>query len=205
VLERTVRELQGQACLPLEEVSASKREIACTRSFGHPVTELVDLVEAVSEFAGRAAEKLRKQDGHTGQVLVFIHTSPFRAQDKQCSRSITVPLRRPTCDTALIAGAAISGLRQIYKPGYRLAKAGVMLLDLQDSSVEQSELDLDDPGPDRGKLMGTLDAPNTRYGRGSIQLASSGVGGADRTWTMKQELKTPNYTTCWKDLPRARA
>lgn len=95
-----------QACLPLEEVSASKREIACTRSFGSPVTELVDLVEAVSEFAGRAAEKLRKQDGYAGQVLVFIHTSPFRAQDKQYSRSITVPLRRSTCDTALIAGAA---------------------------------------------------------------------------------------------------
>ena len=53
--------------------------------------------------------------------------------------------------------------------------------------------------------QGTLDALNTRYGRGSIQLASAGVGGADRTWTMKQELKTPNYTTCWKDLPRARA
>ena len=118
---------------------------------------------------------------------------------------MTVPLRRPTCDTALIAGAAISGLRRIYKPGYRLAKAGVMLLDLQDSSVEQSELDLDDPGPDQGKPTDALEASNTRYGRGSIQLASAGVGGADRTWTMKQELKTPNYTTCWKDLPRARA
>jgi hypothetical protein len=47
----------------------------------------------------------------------------------------------------LIAGTAISDLRQIYKPGYRLAKASVMLLDLQDSSVEQSELDLDIPGP----------------------------------------------------------
>lgn len=49
------------------------------------------------------------------------------------------------------------------------------------------------------------DALNTRYGRGSIQLASAGVGGFHWTWTMKQELKTPNYTTCWKDLPRARA
>jgi len=138
------------------------------------------------DLAGRAAEPGPLRDGHAGQVLVFIHTSPFRAQDKQYSRSITVPLRRPTCDTALIAGAAISGLRQIYKPGYRLAKAGVMLLDLQDSSVEQSELDLDDPGPDRGKLMGTLDALNTRYGRESIQLASAGVGGSDRTWTMSR-------------------
>jgi len=48
-------------------------------------------------------------------------------------------------------------------------------------------------------------AANTRYRRGSIQPASAGVGGSDRTWTMKQELKTPNYTTCWKNLPRARA
>jgi Domain of unknown function (DUF4113) len=46
---------------------------------------------------------------------------------------------------------------------------------------------------------------STRYGRGSIQLASAGAGGSDRAWTMKQEVKTPNYTTCWKDLPRARA
>ena len=51
--------------------------------------------------------------------------------------------------------------------------------------------------------MGTLNALNTRYGRGSIQLAIASVRRADRTWTMKQELTTPNYTTCWKDLPRA--
>ena len=56
----------------------------------------------------------------------------------------------------LIAAAAISGLKQIYKPGYRLAKAGVMLLDLQDSSIEQTELDHDDPGPDRVQLMGSM-------------------------------------------------
>lgn len=71
---------------------------------------------------------------------------PSSAASSLCTRHNEVP--------APIAGAAISGLRQIYKPGYRLAKAGVMLLDLQDSSVEQSELDLDDPGPDRGNAHG---------------------------------------------------
>ena len=135
------------------------------------------------DLAGRAAEPGPLRDGHAGQVLVFIHTSPFRAQDKQYSRSITVPLRRPTCDTALIAGAAISGLRQIYKPGYRLAKAGVMLLDLQDSSDKQSELDLDDPGLDRGKLMDTLDALNTRYGPPHCHQAP-------RTWRCRKSSTT---------------
>jgi DNA polymerase V len=205
VLERTVREMQGQPCIELEEVAAAKKEIACTRSFGQPVTDLVDLVEAVSEFAGRAAEKLRKQDGRAGQVLVFIHTSPFRANDKQFSKSITVPLRRPTADTALIAAAAIGGLKAIFKPGYRFAKAGVMLLDLQDSDIEQCELDLDDPGSDRSRLMTTMDALNMRYGRGSVQLASAGLAGDARRWAMRQMLKTPDYTTRWSDMPRARA
>ena len=61
VLERTVRELQGVQCIDLDHSPAPKKEIACTRSFGHPVTELVQLNEAVSEFASRATEKLRKQ------------------------------------------------------------------------------------------------------------------------------------------------
>ena len=38
-----------------------KQEIACTRSFGLPITELHELAEAVTEFASRAAQKQRKQ------------------------------------------------------------------------------------------------------------------------------------------------
>jgi DNA polymerase V len=144
VLERTVRELQGTACIGFDDQPAAKQEIACTRSFGQPVTMLVDLQEAVTEFASRASEKLRKQGSHTGQVLVFIRTSPFRQQDKQYSRSTVVPLRRPTDDSRAIGQAALMGLASIYQPGYRYAKAGVMLLALNDASVEQGELALED-------------------------------------------------------------
>lgn len=205
VLERTVRELQGQQCIPLEEVASGKKEIACTRSFGHPVTELQDLVEAVSEFAGRAAEKLRKQEGRAAQVLTFIRTSPFRAADKQYSRSATVPLRRPTADTALIAQSAIHGLKAIFRPGFNYAKAGVMLLDLQDGAVEQAELDLDAPPEDRGALMAAMDRINMRYGRGTLQLASAGTAGAGRRFSMRQQHRTQDYMTSWSQLPIARA
>lgn len=37
VLERTVRELQGMPCIELDAMGAPRKEIACTRSFGHPV------------------------------------------------------------------------------------------------------------------------------------------------------------------------
>ena len=61
MLERSVRELQGQCCVDLDDAPGPKKQIACTRSFGKPMHELGPLLEAVSEFAGRAAEKLRAQ------------------------------------------------------------------------------------------------------------------------------------------------
>ena len=205
VLERTVRELQGMQCVQMDEVPARKKEIACTRSFGHPVTDLQPLIEAVSEFVGRAAEKLRNQGSVANQVLVFAHTSPHRPGPR-FNRSIVIPLRRPTADTALLASAASTGIRQIYQTGYLLIKAGVMLLDLAPDTRVQGELNLEaDEGPDRTRLMLAIDTLNGRYGRGTVHVASSGIDDYRREWGMRQERRTPNYTTDWDQVPVARA
>jgi DNA polymerase V len=206
MLERTVRELQGTPCIGFEDAPAPKQQIACTRSFGHPVTELHQLEEAVTEFASRASEKLRRQCSLAGEILVFIRTSPFR-KDRQYSRSMVVPFRRSTSDTALIVAAALAGLRAIYRPGFKLAKAGVMLMELQSASVQlQVELDLEEEDDrDRGALMVTLDGLNRRYGKGAVHMASAGLEGSKRVWSMRQDRRTPGYTTCWDDIPVARA
>ena len=208
VLERTVRELQGTQCIGLDDAPAPKKEIACTRSFGHAVTELSDLRQAVTEFASRAAEKARKQHSLAGDVMVFIRTSPFR-KDPQYSRSIVVPLRRPTADTGAIVHATALGLQAIYCRGFKYAKAGVMLLDLQPDSVVQGELDLEDDYThddlaDKVRLMSALDTINKRYGRGTMKMASAGLAGERRVWSMRQERRTPAYTTNWADIPIAR-
>ena len=206
VLERTVRELQGTPCIGLDDAPAPKQQIACTRSFGRTVDTFRPLAEAVTEFASRAAEKLRAQSSHAAEVLVFIRTSPFRP-DPQYSRSMIVPMRRPCDDTTAIVGAALAGLRAIYRPGYRLAKAGVMLLDIQPASREQFELDLGEPVAerDRSRLMRAMDSVNNRWGKGSIKLASGRIGDMPRAWGMKQDRKTPGYTTEWADMPVVKA
>lgn len=204
VLERTVRELQGQQCITLDDQPAPKKEIAYTRSFGGAVTELADLVAAVTRFASGAAVKLRAQGSKAGQLQVFAHTSPFRPGPKY-SRSLIMPLRRPTDDSMVLVNAAVRGIEAIYRPGFNFSKAGVMLLDLQDGGVEQGELDLDAEPQGRGELMGALDKLNDRYGRGTVALASAGVKGPQRDFEMKQNLLTPQYTTCWADLPVAKA
>lgn len=229
MLERTVRELQGISCIELDHAPANKQQIASTRSFGRAVTTLEDLIEAVSEFTARAAEKLRGQHQKAGQVLTFIRTSPFRKQDAQISRSRVQPLPRPTADTRLLTQAAIHNLKAIYQPGFNYAKAGVMLLELGDEAVEQGELDLGSPTQieaqtqmqmhqnhpifmatdakaDRSRLMAALDGVNGRYGKGTVKLASAGL--QNRTtagrWRMKQERWTPRYTTEWAEMAVAK-
>ena len=147
---------------------AAKKETASTRSFGRPITELADLPEAVSAFASRAAEKLSRQNGKVARVMTFMHTSASKKQDKQYSRSIVVPLRRPTAGTALIADAAVSGLREVFMPGLKMAKAGIHLLDIQDGGIAQHELALVQSENHRSALMTTLDRLNKSIGRGTV-------------------------------------
>lgn len=207
VLERTVRELQGMPCFALDDTPSPKKQIACTRSFGNPVTDLQPLLQAVSEFATRAAEKLREQGSLAGQLLVFAHTSPFRPGPR-FSRSVVMPLRRPTADTRELVNAAANGARRIYEAGYQLSKAGVMLLDLQAGSVHQRDLDLEseaEPELDRLRLMQAMDAINVRYGKGTVHVGLTGSTRQTREWIMKQERRTPQYTTRWADIPSAKA
>lgn len=204
VLERTLRELQGVPCIALDDAPEPKKEIACTRSFGRPIYDLPPLEEAVSEFVTRAAEKLRDQGSVAAAVRVFAHTSPF-SKHPHFARSTVIPLRRPTCDTMLLAHAAMLGLHSFFEPGYALAKAGVMLLDLAPASREQHELDLGADEKDRGPLMVAVDAINARYGKGTLQLASAGTAGDQREWAMRQARRTPEYTTRLEDIPVARA
>lgn len=200
VLERTVRELNGIVCYPLECESQPQKQIVCSRSFGAPVMAFDDLAIAVQDFASTAAGRMRKQNLKAGQVQVFIQTSSFRVKDKQYSAGLTVPLTVPTSDTLRLVAAALYGLKRIYKPGFKYAKAGVMLVELQAQGVEQG--DLFAPTSDRrDRLMAALDAVNDRFGRNTVRVGN--VEG-HQAWHMSQNAKTPSYTTDWGDLPVVR-
>ncbi|WP_119965921.1 Y-family DNA polymerase [Simplicispira lacusdiani] len=206
-LEHTVQELRGIACAGLEHEAQARREIACTRSFGGPVTELSDLQEAVTDFTSRAAEKLRRQGSRAGRLMVFIRTSPFRRQEGQYSGSVVVPLRQRTDDSAAMARAVHDGLRAIYRPGFRYARAGVVLFDLAQADGVQHELALEvaPPSERRSRLMQVIDGVNRRHGRDTLQLAGAGLAGDGRAWAMRQERRSPGYTTQWQDLLEAKA
>lgn len=72
VLERTVRELNGESCIPLEELPPSKQQIVCSRSFGSRVTTKLAMTQALCQYAARAAEKLR---GNASTVGISVYLS----------------------------------------------------------------------------------------------------------------------------------
>jgi DNA polymerase V len=217
VFEKTVLELRGTPCMEVEEAPAAKQQILVSRSFGKPVTQVDGIVEAVSEFASRASEKLRLQGSVAGALQVFIRTSPFREGDRQHSPSMTVPMR-PTADSRKIVQAACDAARSMFRPGFNYAKAGVMLMDLREAQAigDQGELDLGGsdggesaPEPDRPALMAAMDELNRRFGRGAVRVGSTASalaadsGGA--SWSVRQDRRTPRYTTRWEELPVVRA
>lgn len=108
-----------------------------------------------------------------------------------------MPLVQPSDDLGVFQTAARHALRQIFRPGYRYKKAGVMLSGLQDRAVRQADLFAPGPDPAREALMQALDRINGQYGRGAVKTATELMG---TRWKMKQALRSPRYTTCWEEV-----
>ena len=80
-----------------------------------------------------------------------------------------------------------------------------MHLATRTADVEPGELDFDEPGADLTQLMEALDALDDRHGRNTVSIASGGVAGNKRRFSMKRERKTLGHTARWEYMPVAQA
>jgi DNA polymerase V len=201
VLERTIRELNGDSCIPFEEAPPAKQQIVCSRSFGERITTLESMRQAVCQYAERAAEKLRGERQFCRHISVFVKSSPFAVNEPYYSNVASEKLLTPTQDTRDIIAAAQRALERIWRDGHRFAKAGVMLNDFTASGIAQLNLfDEQPPRPHSRELMKVVDHVN-QSGLGQIWFAGRGTSPA---WKMKREMLSPAYTTRWNDIPVAK-
>lgn len=200
VLERTVRELNGETCIPLEEMPPSKQQIVCSRSFGERITTKTAMQQALCQYAVRAAEKLRGERQFCRHVSVFIRSSPHAVNEVFYGNSAGEKLTLPTQDTRDIIAVAMRSLERIWADGHRYMKAGVMLDDFTPHGISQLNLfDEDRPRPRSAQLMKVMDGIN-QSGLGHIGFAGQGMNTA---WQMKRSMLSPAYTTRWADIPVA--
>lgn len=199
-MERTWRELHGEACYSLDESPPARQQIIVSRSFGRRLTERHDLHEAVSFFTARAAEQLRLDGSWARQVMVFIQSSHYAKGPDRFSTS-GIEFITASQDTRDLNNAAVSILNRIYRPGIAYAKAGVVLSSMTDGT---EQLNLFDERPVRkgsDALMRVMDRLNRQH-RGSVFMLAEGI---EQPFRMKQAMLSPRYTTRWDELPIVRA
>lgn len=199
VMQKTIHELNGIVCIEMEEVAPPKKQIVSSRSFGHAIYDYNSLSESITLYMSRAAEKLRKQQYYAGSVYVFIRTSEFKPEHPYYSNGMTISMPSPTNDTRQLVNVALWGLKQIYRSNFKYAKAGVMLSELVPSEGVQTDLfSQAQVSPKSKALMAAMDKINLKMGKEAVKLASEGF---KRPWKMRQENKSPCYTTKWEDIP----
>ena len=201
VVERIVLELNGTSCLALEEVSPNKKNICCSRSFGHPIEWMDELAEAVAAFASRGGEKLRRQNLAASAIHTFLITNVHRPDRPQYSPTACRELLTPTSFTPTLVEEADKILRKIYRSGYQFVKAGIFLTGLtpEDSNV-QLHLFNNVPREKQCLLMKAVDRLNARYGRNVVRTGTMGLGAQ---WDMQRNKKSPSFTTSFNDVPLA--
>jgi DNA polymerase V len=195
---RTVLELRGIACLPLELCPQPRKSCCVSRGFGRPVEKLQELKEAVASYTSRAAAKLRQDNLVAAVMTVFITTGRFQPAAAQYGNSKTLVLPYPANDTPTLVKAALQATKQLFLPGYVYRKAGVLLLELSPSEIAQQNLFVDEAlRENHRQLMAVVDSLNRQFGAGTVRYAAEGL---QQDWGMKAEMRSQRYTTQWDEL-----
>ena len=192
VLEKTVRELNGVICIELKDIEEPNKEIIVSRSFGRRVRDKQELIEAVTSYTSRAAERMRKQNSVATSLYIYIRTSPHNDK-KQYANGVNIPLFQPSDDTIVLTNAALLGLDYIYRDGFDYQKAGIILCNLTSKDKVQGNLFSNTISNSRMRVMDNI---NQRW-KGKLRLGSEGI---TKEWEMKANFKSRNYTTNWDQL-----
>lgn len=204
VLERTVLELQGEACLAFDDVEPQRKGMAVTRSSGQPMMDFDTVFQAVTSHITRAAEKLRQHGLVAGTLTVFFHTNRHRKDKPQYAGSRSTRLVPMTSDTFELVQAARRCAEAAWPKGknttYGFTKAGIMLDDLLPIEDRPRTL-FEVHRPKASAVMLALDQINDRFGKKTMVLASEGM---KRPWQLRSDHRSPRYTTRLSDLPVVR-
>jgi DNA polymerase V len=166
---RTLLELRGVRCLPLELTPPPKESITCSRSFSEPVTEYKPLQMAMSCYLMTAVEKMRHHRLAARSLTVFIETSRFHPGNFY-SESFTYKSAYPSDDLFELQQWANQSFEKIYREKFVYKKCGVILGGLIPTEAVSNRLhEAERQNPKREKLNKAIDEINKKFGKGTCQ------------------------------------
>ena len=194
---KTIQELRGISCINLDDVNEAKKSIISSRSFGKEVVEYKHLQEAVASFASRVGQKLRKNKTVAGLITVYIMNNRFKEGKAFLSGSICLPT--PSNYTPDLIKSSLEILDKIFVKGLKYKKAAVMVTAIQPENSIALNLFENTIQTTHKKaiIMKTFDTINKRFGSNTIQ---TGRESFDKTWKLKSEHRSRQFSTNWEEL-----
>jgi DNA polymerase V len=194
---RLHQELWGKPCNVIKDVADRSKGIESSQSFNTYQTDLEQLEEAAAMHAATVAIKLRQQNSMAMTLTIYLRTNKHNITHDQHYPSITVKVPFASNSTHELTRICVQALRAIYQPGYNYLKTGVRATGIIPAGEVQFNLFNNYDNSKQQALSHLMDDVNARYGRGAIRIAAEGF---DKTWKMKQEYLSKQYTTNWQDI-----
>lgn len=197
---RLLRELRGQVCHELEDPVTERKNTMVSRSFAQDIYELPEIQRRLALYATRLGEKLRQYDQAATSLTVYLWANRFKNKQTNSqiffARQCVLPLA--TNHTGTLIEWTNWLAKTLYAPGTNYKKAGIMAGELVPAGVTQGNLFSSATDHQRNQqLMTAVDQINRTLGRDLVYFAACGQR---PKIPLRQDNKSPNYTTDWNSL-----
>ena len=195
---RTLLELRGQRCYPLELDPPPKKNVTSSGSFSQPVENCRELYNAISCHLETAVAKIRKHRLSARAVAVFIQTNPFQPENYY-GNSFTYQSNYPSDNIFELQEWTRRCFDEIFRASLSYKKVEVNLFGLIPNEGITARLYDTDPQKEKlDRINRAMDEINRKFGRHTVHLATARKG----EWQMKRERLSPRYTTRLSDIIR---
>lgn len=193
---RTLLELRGIPCIPLEEEREIKDQLIYSRSFAEPVTDRNGMEQVLSIYAQMASTRLHRHDREAKVLTAWAMTSYFN-EDQSHQPAATVSLPGYSADPVVLTKAAKQLLPKI-RPGTRYARAGIVVTEMRPVGAQPMFEEF--VSPHEAKQIGhLLEDIRSEHGPAAIGLGRAGLREGP-AWQMRRTMMSPRYTTHWDEL-----
>ena len=198
---RTLLELRGIACIPMEEEREIKDQLIYSRSFSEPVTSRDGMEQVLGIYAQMASGRLHRHQREAKVLTAWAMTSYFNDQQSH-QPAATVALPGYSADPVVLTKAAKQLLPKIID-GMKYARAGIIVTELRPAGIH--EMFEEFVSPHEAKQIGPLiEHIRSEHGTTAIGLGRAGLQQGP-SWQMRREMMSPRYTTHWDELLRVKA
>ena len=199
--ERVYHELHGEPVVSMGSNSRSiRKSMTNTGSFSKTTTDILTLESAVAKQVTNIAQNLRDKSVVCARMNVSIQTDRYGDFFMQ-GDSTEVILSEPTSSTSVLLKYALKAVQKMYISKVPYKKTGVTVTSLMPENYITANLFSGETSEEKGQLDSVTDSINKRFGGNMIHTAAIIQKGA----VSASSLRSPSYTTSWKDIPIVRA